>query len=252
MSKKPKQTKSPDTDIPPTGEDEMANGDQSELSADPLLMSLALMESENAELKERLLRAAADMENLRKRTERELRETRQFAIASFARDMLVASDNLSRAIMVLPEGERSKAKGTLKALIDGMEMTDREMVRLMEKNGVTRIDPQGERFDPNFHQAMFEVPDTSVPDGTVSEVVQAGFVIGSRILRPAMVAVARGGPKQDPGATPNGTDSPEATSQSKPETKTDAADGAKSKDEAAQSKSGAAKAGSGSNVDKNA
>jgi molecular chaperone GrpE len=200
MSKKPKDAKPAHPDLP-DGSHAEANGTaESELSADPLLVSLAVLESENADLKDRLMRAAADMENLRKRTERELRETRQFAIASFARDMLVASDNLSRAIMVLPESERTKAKGTLKALIDGVEMTEREVVRLMEKNGVKRIEPKGERFDPNYHQAMFEVPDKTVPDGTVSEVVQAGYVIGSRILRPAMVAVARGGPKPAPGA----------------------------------------------------
>src|SRR5690606_22014614 len=133
------------------------------------------------------LRMAAEMENLRKRTEREIAYTRSYAIAGFARDMLVATDNLSRALMVVPGEAREEADGTLKSLIEGIEMTEREMQRLLQKHGVSPIAAQGEKFDPHLHQAMFEVPDPSVPEGTVVQVVQAGFAIGERVLRPAMV-----------------------------------------------------------------
>ena len=149
----------------------------------------------NAELTDRLLRLAAEMENLRKRNERELADTRAYAITSFARDMLTATDSLSRALMVLPAETRENADPTLQSLIDGIEMTEREMQRLLAKHGVTPIEAEGQKFDPHRHQAMFEVPDPSRPEGTVVQVVQAGFAIGDRVLRPAMVGVAKGGPK---------------------------------------------------------
>jgi molecular chaperone GrpE len=138
------------------------------------------------------------MENLRKRTEREIADTRSYAISGFARDMLVATDNLSRALMVIPAEARETADGTLKSLIEGIEMTEREMQRLLQKNGVVPIIAEGEKFDPHRHQAMFEVPDPSVPEGTVVQVVQAGYAIGERVLRPAMVGVAKGGNKPAP------------------------------------------------------
>jgi len=155
--------------------------------------------AENAELKDRLLRAVAEMENLRKRTEREIADTRSYAIAGFARDMLTATDSLSRALAVLPAETRETADGTLKSLIDGIEMTEREMQRLLAKHGVTPIEADGQKFDPHRHQAMFEVPDPTRPEGTVVQVVQAGFAIGDRVLRPAMVGVAKGGPKTPAG-----------------------------------------------------
>ena len=142
-------------------------------------------------LKDRLLRSIAEMENLRKRTEREVNEARSFAIAGFARDMLGATDNLNRALMVVPKEKRDNADETLKSLIDGIEMTEREMQRLMQKNGIMPVLAMGEKFDPHKHQAMFEVPNTGKPDGTIVEVVQMGYAIGSRILRPAMVGIAK-------------------------------------------------------------
>ena len=163
--------------------------------------------AENAELKDRLLRAVAEMDNLRKRTEREIADTRSYAIAGFARDMLTATDSLSRALAVLPAETRETADGTLRSLIDGIEMTEREMQRLLAKHGVTPIEAEGQKFDPHRHQAMFEVPDPSRPEGTVVQVVQAGFAIGDRVLRPAMVGVAKGGPKTPAGA---GEAAPEA------------------------------------------
>lgn len=151
------------------------------------------LKAENSDLRDRVLRTVAEMENLRKRTEREVSDTRSYAIAGFARDMLTATDSLSRALMVLPAEARENADGPMKSLIEGIEMTEREMQRLLAKHGVKPIEAEGQKFDPHKHQAMFEVPDPSRPEGTVVQVVQAGFAIGDRVLRPAMVGVAKGG-----------------------------------------------------------
>ena len=139
------------------------------------------------------------MENLRKRTERDVADTRAYAIAGFARDMLTATDALSRALVVIPAETRETADGALKSLIDGIELADREMQRLLAKHGVKPIEAAGQKFDPHKHQAMFEVPNTEVPEGTVVQVVQEGFAIGDRVLRPAMVGVAKGGAAAAPG-----------------------------------------------------
>jgi molecular chaperone GrpE len=156
------------------------------------------LKSENADLRDKLLRTVAEMENLRKRTEREIGDTRSYAIAGFARDMLTATDSLSRALMVLPAEARDSSDATIKSLIEGIEMTEREMQRLLAKHGVKPIEAEGQKFDPHKHQAMFEVPDPTRPEGTVVQVVQAGFAIGERVLRPAMVGVAKGGNKAQP------------------------------------------------------
>jgi molecular chaperone GrpE len=163
----------------------------------------ALM-AENAELKDRALRAAAEAENVRKRAEREIADTRSYAIAAFARDMLAATDSLSRALMVVPPEVRETAEGTTKSLIEGIELTEREMQRLLAKHGIRRIEAQDQKFDPHMHQAMFEVPDPSKPEGTVVQVVQEGYAIGDRVLRPAMVGVSKGGGKT--GTAPDETE----------------------------------------------
>ena len=163
--------------------------------ADPV----AALTTENAELKDRLLRLAAEMENLRKRMAREIEDTRTYAITKFARDMLTATDSLSRALLVLPPVSRDTAEGPLKSLIDGIDLTEREMQRLLAVHGVKPIEAEGQKFDPHRHQAMFEVPDPTRPEGTVVQVVQAGYAIGDRVLRPAMVGVAKGGPSFAPG-----------------------------------------------------
>jgi molecular chaperone GrpE len=147
-------------------------------------------------LKDRALRAAAEMENLRRRTARDVQDARSYAIANFARDMLSVSDNLRRALDAIPAQSREAGDAGLAALIEGVEMTERAMLSALERHGVRPIEPEGERFDPNFHQAMFEVPNPEVPANTVVQVVQTGYVIGERVLRPAMVGVSRGGPKQ--------------------------------------------------------
>ncbi len=151
--------------------------------------------SEKDELKDQMLRVAADMENLRRRTGRDVADARQFAISNFARDILTVGDNLDRALTSVSEEQRAKADAELAALLEGLDMTGRELVRVLAKHGVTKEEPEGEKFDPNRHQAMFEVPNPEVPTGTVVQVVQAGYMLGERPLRPAMVGVARGGPK---------------------------------------------------------
>ena len=156
-----------------------------------------------AEEKERAMRITADMENLRRRTERELRDAKAFAVSNFARDMLDVADNLSRALDAVPEGSDDPA---LKGLKEGVEMTGRTLDRTLEKHGVRKLEPVGEKFDPNFHQAMFKMPDPSQPKDTVAQVVQPGYAIGPRVLRPAMVGVTEGGPKrveQPPREEPN-------------------------------------------------
>ena len=170
-----------------TGADQTAANDEA-------FEVLSKLQAENAELKDRLLRTLAEVENVRRRGERELNDARQYAIAKFAGDMLGVADNMERALASVP-AEARESDDAVKALMQGVELTEKEMLRSLEKHGVKKLDPKGERFDPNFHQAMFEVPDPSVPNGTVAQVVQVGYSIGSRVLRPAMVGVARGGPK---------------------------------------------------------
>ena len=150
---------------------------------------------EAADLKDKLLRALAEMENLRRRTEREVTDARLYGIASFARDILGVADNMDRALQALDTDLREKADATTKALLDGVELTERELIKVLEKHGIKKIEPIGEKFDPNFHQAMYEVPDASVPAGTIVQVVQAGYLIADRMLRPALVAIAKGGSK---------------------------------------------------------
>ena len=153
-----------------------------------------------SELKDKLLRALAEMENQRKRAERQVADARDYAITSFARDVLGVADNMERALAALDAELREKADAGVKALLDGVELTERELLKVLEKHGVKKFEPQGEKFDPHLHQAMFEQPDPSLPAGTVARVIQPGYMIGERVLRPALVAVARGGPK--PGGRP--------------------------------------------------
>jgi molecular chaperone GrpE len=155
------------------------------------------LESEKADLTDRLVRLAAEMDNLRKRTERELTDARKYAVAKFAGDMLVVGDNLRRTLAAVPAERLESGDEVLKALSEGVQVTEREMERLLERNGITRIAAKGERFDPHRHQAMFEVPDASVPAGTITEVVQEGFQIGDRVLRAALVGISKGGPRAE-------------------------------------------------------
>src|SRR5713101_6987296 len=157
--------------------------------------SAEALAKEAAELRDKMLRTLAEMENLRKRTAREVADARTYGISGFARDILDIADNLQRALDAVPAEAKESADPGLKALIEGVELTERSLLNTLEKNGVKKFDPSGEKFDPNFQQAMYEVPDTSVPAGTVVQVVQAGYTIGERMLRPALVAVSKGGAK---------------------------------------------------------
>ena len=165
----------------------------------------ATLEAEVAGLKDRLLRTLADMENLRRRTEKDVADARAYAMTNFARDMLNVADNLRRAIDSVPAEARSAVEGALKSVLEGIELTERDLLNTLERHGIKKIDPAGQKFDPNFHQAMMEIPDPSVPSGTVTQVIQTGFAIGDRVLRPALVGVAKGGPKADaaPAQKPN-------------------------------------------------
>jgi molecular chaperone GrpE len=153
------------------------------------------LDRELADMKDRLLRTLADMENMRKRTDREVQDAKVYGVSSFARDILGVADNMHRAMQALDDELRAKADDSIKALLDGVELTERELMNVLDKHGVKKLEPQGQKFDPNRHQAMFEVEDASVPNGTVVQVMQAGYTIGERVLRPALVAVSKGGPK---------------------------------------------------------
>src|SRR3981081_2565248 len=175
---------------------------------DPEEGSAEALAKEAAESRDKMLRTLAEMENLRKRTAREVTDARTYGISGFARDVLEIADNLQRALDAVPAEAKAAADPGLKALIEGVELTERSLLNALEKNGIKKFDPMGEKFDPNFQQAMYEVPDPSVPAATVGPVAQAGYMIGDLVLRPALVAVSKGGAK--PGTPANGKDTDSA------------------------------------------
>ena len=157
----------------------------------------AALESERNDLKDKLLRALADMENLRRRTEREVADARNYGVTKLATDMVTVVDNLRRALESIPPDALAAAEGPFKALIEGVELTERDLLKSLERHGVRKIEPHGEKFDPNLHQAMFEAPHEDMPKGHVMQVVQPGFTISNRSLRAALVGVSSGGQKID-------------------------------------------------------
>ncbi len=164
-----------------------AGGDIALLAAD-----LARAQAETAELKDKLLRLAADTENLRRRLERERDDAVKYAAGKFAKDILSVADNLGRALQNAPKP--ADETDPLGNLLVGIEATERELIGVFERHGIQRVDPQGQRFDPNLHQAMFELENPNIPAGTVIQVVAAGYVQHGRLLRAAMVGVSKGGP----------------------------------------------------------
>ena len=164
---------------------------------------LEALQAENAELKDRALRVMADMENLRRRTEREVGDAKTYGVTSFARDMLTFADNLRRALEAVPAEVRDEAEPRVKGFIEGIELTERDFLSRLGRFGVKKLEPLGKRFDPNMHEALFELLDETVPSGTVMQVVEQGYAIGERVLRPAKVGVSRGGPKADAPPKPN-------------------------------------------------
>ncbi len=182
-----------------------------EATADPnnpeaVLAILDKLRAENEELKDKTLRTVAEMENLRRRTAREIVDSRTYAVTGFARDLLAVGDNLQRAIQAVPADKRESGSDEFKNLIEGVELTERELLKALDKAGVRKFNPEGEKFDPNLHQAMFEMPNPDMPNNAVAQVVQEGYMIGERVLRPAMVGVAKGGPKWEDVAVDDMTD----------------------------------------------
>ncbi len=167
-----------------------ANGEETE--------EVSALKAEMAQMKDRALRALAEAENTRRRAEREKKDASQYAIANFARDMLQVADNFARAILACPAEARENAPPQLKAVIEGVEATDRQLMATLERYGIQQIDTAEGKFDPNLHQAIAEVPGRGKPAGSIVDVVQVGYVIGERLLRPAMVTIAR----KDDGETP--------------------------------------------------
>jgi molecular chaperone GrpE len=165
---------------------------------------IAALRAEADANKDRALRALAEAENVRKRLERERDEARQYSIAKFARDLLTVADNLARALSACPPEARAKADDSLKAVLDGVDATARELSAALGRHGVKPIEAAGARFDPHLHQAIAEVPANGAEPGTVVNVVQSGYVIGDRLLRPAMVTVAKGSGASS-AAPPNGS-----------------------------------------------
>lgn len=150
-------------------------------------------EAEIADLKDKLLRALADMENLRRRSQKDREDALKYSAANFARDMLSVGDNLRRAIDSIPE-EGDPDGAALVAFIEGVALTEKELLSSLERHGIRKIEPMGEKFDPQFHEALFEIPSADVETGTVMQVVETGYVIHDRLLRPAKVGIAKAAP----------------------------------------------------------
>jgi molecular chaperone GrpE len=150
---------------------------------------VAVLEVELAEHKDRLLRALAEAENTRRRAQRERDDATKYAVSGFAKELLSAADNLRRALDSLPEAEVGDDR--TRSLLAGVAATERELLAVFERHGIRRIDPMGERFDHNLHQAIFEVERSDRPPGTIVEVLQPGYLLHDRLLRPAMVGVAK-------------------------------------------------------------
>ena len=194
-------TSGPDATVNPNAD---ATADAAAVNEAPAAVDpVEALKAENADLRDKFLRLAAEMDNLRRRTERDVKDAKAYAVTAFARDLLGVSDNLRRALDSVTAEQRAAGEAGLNALIEGVELTERSMLTALERHGVREIAAEGQKFDPNFHQAMFEIPNPAVPNNTVVQVVQAGYTIGDRVLRPAMVGVAKGGAKD---AAPAATD----------------------------------------------
>lgn len=188
-------------------------GEAAETTGQPSETSqLEALQAEVRDLKDQVLRGYAEMDNIRKRAERERLDTQKYAVSKFARDMLSVADNLERALAAVPS---DTSDPVLKGLLDGVTVTERGLAGVLERYGIKRIAAEGAPFDPHLHQAVMEHQDPSVPNGTVVRVFEAGYLIGDRVLRPASVVVSKGGPKMEKtaGAEATGrtaTDTPDA------------------------------------------
>ena len=171
--------------------------DQAPSDAERDAAAVQALIAENASLKDKVLRTLAEMENLRRRTEKEVADAKVYGVTSFARDMLTFGDNLKRALESVPAEARAAADTALKSFVEGIELTERDFLSRLSRHGVRKLDPKGQKFDPNFHEALFEVQDENQVPGSVAQVVEEGFAIGDRVLRPAKVGVAKGGAKSN-------------------------------------------------------
>jgi molecular chaperone GrpE len=193
-------------DITSMASEPLPGADRAASEAERVAALVEQLAREASDNKDKLLRSLAEMENMRRRTDRQVADAREYGITAFARDVLAVADNMNRALSAIDPQLRATADAGLKSLLEGVELTERELHKVLEKHGVKKFEPNGEKFDPNLHQAMYEVPDPSLPNGTVAQVVQAGYMIGERVLRPALVGVAKARPKPPPAPPP-----PEAT-----------------------------------------
>jgi molecular chaperone GrpE len=176
---------------------------------------IAALQAEAADLKDKWMRAHAEIDNIRKRTEREKEEIAKYAVAKLARDIVGVGDNLQRAIGAIPVGA-AEQDPALKSFLEGVMLTERDLLNALERHGIKRLHPLNEPFNPHLHQAMMEMPRSDVPEGTIVEVFQPGFTIEDRVLRPAMVAVAKGGPKLPAVPSDSGSAPPPANENTPP------------------------------------
>ena len=206
------QEKANASDIEPEDEAETETGAEAEAAAQPDAPDLAEQDAaseplpgadesgiaaELADTKDKLLRALAETENIRRRAQRDVDNASKRAFSGFAREIIVVADNLSRALEAV-DAKTVEGNDQVKSLVDGVEMTARELQKAFERNGIQKIEPLGEKFDPQVHEAMFEYEDPSMPAGSVGQVMEAGYILGGQPLRPAKVGVTKGGPKEPP------------------------------------------------------
>jgi len=174
----------------PLGEEAEAPDDRTE--EEKIADAMSALVAENAELKDKLLRAAAEVENIRRRSEREKIDAGKFGATKFARDVLAVADNMRRAIDAVPDDRKDGSDEVVKSIVEGIEMTERSLLGAFEQNGIVPVSPTpGEKFDPNVHEALFEVPGTGQPSGSIVQVLDIGYMIGDRLLRAARVGVAK-------------------------------------------------------------
>lgn len=225
---KPAEEEQAETEAAATEETAAETGQEAEQAADPAAQpetpadavgdegapedAGSELEAELAETKDKLLRALAETENVRRRASRDVENASKRAIAGFAREMVVVADNLSRALDAVDK-DKAVEDGAVKSLIEGVEMTAREMQNAFTRNGIKKMDPLGEKFDPQLHEAMFEYEDASKPAGSVGQVMEVGYALYDQPLRPAKVGVTKGGEKQGPAPTPSQQTLDEASSE---------------------------------------
>jgi molecular chaperone GrpE len=176
---------------------------------------IAALQAEASEFKDKWLRAHAEIENIRKRAEREKEDIAKYAVTKLARDIVGVGDNFQRAISAIPAGA-AEQDPALKSFLEGVTLTERELLNALERHGIKRLHPMNEPFNPHMHQAVMEMPRSDVAEGIIVQVFQPGFTIEDRVLRPAMVAVAKGGPKVSSAPTDNGSVPPPANENSAP------------------------------------